>query len=185
MSRLDRSLQKRILELEEELATLRAQLDQPVRHRMPDTRIVVDPQVRDRRSRRLHHRRPVRRRPAGRALHHHVEGRQHHRRPDGHRRHAHLDRAAIRRAAGEPGEEVRLSTIRAERVHQESRHPQRDQHHRLRFPLARLPVHQRLQGSDFAESRPARVAAEGNSGDREESAQPPGLGSARAPAKRK
>ena len=32
------ALQKRILELEQELTTLRSQLDQPVRHRMPDTR---------------------------------------------------------------------------------------------------------------------------------------------------
>jgi len=31
-------LQKRIFELEKELATLRSRLDQPVRHRMPDTR---------------------------------------------------------------------------------------------------------------------------------------------------
>ena len=27
------------------------------------------------------------------------------------------------------------------------------QHHRLRLPLARLPVHQRLQGSDLAQPR--------------------------------
>ncbi len=32
------ALQKRIFELEKELATLRSRLDQPVRHRMPDTR---------------------------------------------------------------------------------------------------------------------------------------------------
>ena len=32
------ALQKRILELEQELTTLRSRLDQPVRHRMPDTR---------------------------------------------------------------------------------------------------------------------------------------------------
>jgi ribonucleoside-diphosphate reductase alpha chain len=32
------AFQKRILELEQELATLRSRLDQPVRHRMPDTR---------------------------------------------------------------------------------------------------------------------------------------------------
>jgi ribonucleoside-diphosphate reductase alpha chain len=32
-------LQKRILELEEEIAMLRARLDQPIRHRMPDTRM--------------------------------------------------------------------------------------------------------------------------------------------------
>ena len=34
----DNTLASRILELEQELATLRRQLDQPVRHRMPDTR---------------------------------------------------------------------------------------------------------------------------------------------------
>src|SRR5438046_287325 len=33
------ALQKRILELEQELSTLRNQLNQPVRHRMPDTRL--------------------------------------------------------------------------------------------------------------------------------------------------
>jgi ribonucleoside-diphosphate reductase alpha chain len=33
------ALQKRVLELEQELMALRGQLDQPVRHRMPDTRI--------------------------------------------------------------------------------------------------------------------------------------------------
>jgi ribonucleoside-diphosphate reductase alpha chain len=33
------ALQKRVLELEQELTALRGQLDQPVRHRMPDTRI--------------------------------------------------------------------------------------------------------------------------------------------------
>src|SRR6476659_4562243 len=32
-------LQKRILELEEEIAMLRTRLDQPIRHRMPDTRM--------------------------------------------------------------------------------------------------------------------------------------------------
>src|SRR5438045_9537281 len=32
------ALQKRILELDQELTTLRSRLDQPVRHRMPDTR---------------------------------------------------------------------------------------------------------------------------------------------------
>src|SRR5438034_10712822 len=32
-----KDLQKRILELEEEIAMLRSRLDQPIRHRMPDT----------------------------------------------------------------------------------------------------------------------------------------------------
>ena len=135
---------------------------------------VVDAPVRDRGTRRLHHRRLVRRRPAGRALHHDVEGRQHHRRVNGHRRHAHLDRAAIRRAARKPGEKIRLSTLRAERLHQESRYPQRDQHHRLRVPLARLPVHQRLQGSDFAQPRASRAAAERNRRDGKKGGQPSG-----------
>src|SRR5256885_15975398 len=34
-----KDLQKRILELEEEIAMLRTRLDQPIRHRMPDTRM--------------------------------------------------------------------------------------------------------------------------------------------------
>jgi ribonucleoside-diphosphate reductase alpha chain len=45
-------------------------------------------QVRRRRPRRLHHRRPLRRRPTRRDLHPHGQGRLHHRRPDGHHRHA-------------------------------------------------------------------------------------------------
>ena len=87
---------------------------------------------------------------------------------------ADLARAAIRRAAREPGEEVRLPALRAERLHEEPGHPQRDQHHRLRLPLARLPVHQRLQGSDLAEPRPDRAADEGAAGHGEEGGQPPG-----------
>ena len=57
---------------------------------------------------------------------------------------ADFDCIAVRRAAGKSGQEIRLSTFRAERVHQKSRYPQCHQHHRLRFPLARLPVYQRL-----------------------------------------
>jgi len=41
-------LQKRILELEEEIAMLRSRLDQPIRHRMPDTRMSLTAPVRDR-----------------------------------------------------------------------------------------------------------------------------------------
>ena len=51
--------------------------------------------------------------------------------------HARLALAAIRRAAREPGEEIRLPALRAERLHQEPRHPQRQIDHRLRLPLAR------------------------------------------------
>ena len=94
-------VESRILELEQELATLRRQLDQPVRHRMPDTRTS------------LTHKFEIaghegyitvglyRGRPAGRTFHHHVEGGQHHRRFDGYRRHAHIYCSPIRRATRE------------------------------------------------------------------------------------
>src|SRR5438876_5077610 len=45
-----------------------------------------------------------------------------------------LNRAAVRRTARESGEKIRVSAIRAERVHKKSRYPPRNQHHRLRVP---------------------------------------------------
>ncbi len=71
------------------------------------------------------------------------------------------------------GEEVRLSALRAVGLHQEPGHPQRHVDHRLRLPLARLPVHQRLQGSHLAEQRAERIPHEGTQRDRQESDQPP------------
>ena len=105
------ALQKRVLELEQELTALRGRLDQPVRHRMPRHAYIVDPQVRDCRSRRVHHCRFVRGRSTRRALHHHVERRQHDWRINGHRWHAHLDRTAVRRPARKSREKIRLSTV--------------------------------------------------------------------------
>ena len=61
--------------------------------------------------------------------------------------------AAIRRAARSAGQEIRLPALRAERLHQEPRHPQRHLDHRLRLPLAGLPVHQGLQGGHLAAHR--------------------------------
>jgi ribonucleoside-diphosphate reductase alpha chain len=86
--------------------------------------------------------------PVRRVVHHDGKRRQHHRWIDGYGRNAHLNRASILRSAREPREEVRVSAVRAERVHQEPGYPERDEHHRLRVPLARLPVHQGVQGSD-------------------------------------
>ena len=71
--------------------------------------------------------------------------------------HPHLHGPAIRRAARAAGQEVRLPALRAQRLHQEPGHPHRLQHHRLRLPLARLPVHPRLRGGHLAEPRPART----------------------------
>ena len=55
------------------------------------------------------------------------------RRPHGYRRDAHLDGAPIRGAAGESGEKVRLSALRAVWFHAQPGHSQRDQHHHYVF----------------------------------------------------
>ena len=86
----------------------------PRRERLPDTRQVDHPQVQRRRPRRLHHRRPVPRRPARRAVHHHGQGRQHDRRPDGLLRHGRLDEPAIRRAARSVRQQVLAHALRAD-----------------------------------------------------------------------
>ena len=56
-----------------------------------------------------------------------------------------------------------------------SRYSQRHQHHRLRVPLARLPIHQRLQRSDVADARANGIAVERDSGNGKEGAQSTGL----------
>ena len=123
---------------------------------------VAHPQVRDRRPRRLYHRRPLSGRPARRVVRPDVQGRQHHRRPHGHRRHPHLHLPAIRRAARTDGEQVRLSALRAQRLHQKPRHPHRLQHHRLCLPLDGLRIHQRLPRSHLARQPPGRTPDAGN-----------------------
>ena len=124
-----------------------------------------EPQVRDRRPQGLPHRRHVRGRPAGRTVHPDEQGRQHHRRPHGHRGHADQHLAPVRRAARFIGEEVRLSALRALGLHSQPRHSQCHVDHRLYLPLARLPVHQGLQGGDLTEQRPIRFAHEGTCAD--------------------
>ena len=135
---------------------------------------VLDPQVRDRRPRRLHHGRALPGQPAGRVVHPDVEGRQHHRRAHGHRGHADVDCPAIRRALGTSGEEIRLPALRAEWFHQESGHPQRHQHHGLCFPLAWLPIHPRLPRGHLAQPRPGRTPHSRHRGNGEKGHQPPG-----------
>jgi ribonucleoside-diphosphate reductase alpha chain len=65
-------------------------------------------------ARRVHHRRPVSRRPPGRTVHHDGQGREHHRRPDGRLRHGDLDEPAVRRAAGSAGQQVLAHAVRAD-----------------------------------------------------------------------
>ena len=105
------------------------------------------PQVRHRRPRRLHHRRHVRGRQAGRDLHHHVQGRLHYLRPHGLLRHRHLHGAPVRRAAAGAGGQVQPHALRALRLHPQPRHPHGQVHHGLHLPLARHQVPRR-QGPD-------------------------------------
>ena len=164
------ALEARIKELEAEVAKLARPGGQtvappPLRHAHGD-----HAQVRHRGPRRLSDRRIVREQPAGRAVHHDGEGRLDHRRADG--RHRHLDQhgAAIRRAAGSPGQEIRPRALRAVGLHQEPRHPQRGFDHRLCVPLDGDAIHSRLPGGQLAESQPAgaghaRVAGRGEEED--------------------
>ena len=71
----------------------------PRRRRLPDERALDHPQVRHRGPRGLHHRRPLRGRPAGRALHRHGEGRVDDLRLRRRVRAGDQLRAAVRRAA--------------------------------------------------------------------------------------
>ena len=158
----------------------------PRRERLPDTRKIDHPQVQRRRPRGLHHRRPVRRRPAGRAVHHHGQGREHDRRPDGLLRHGRVDEPAIRRAAGSVREQVLAHPLRADGAHQEPRHPHRQEHRRLHLPLAGHHVPARLsRGDDRPSRRPTkRPRRHGRGGCRKQSpGSPPRRPASQAPAK--
>ena len=123
------------------------------------------PQVRHRRPRGLHHRRHVRRRPARRDFHHHVEGRLDHLRFDGLLRHGDLDRAAIRRAAARLGRQVQPYALRALGFHQESRHSDGQVDHGLHFPLAgraSFSTAKRSRSRHHAEARAGRRTAQPN-----------------------
>ena len=69
------------------------------------------------------------------------------------------------------GQEVRPLALRAERLHQEPRHPQRQVDPRLHLPLDGQPVHPRLPRGQQPRRRPAGTPHEGNPGDRKKNAQ--------------
>ena len=126
------------------------------------------PQVLDRRPRRLHHRRHVRRWRARRDLHHHGQGRLHHLGPDGRLRHGGQLQPAVRRAAQVPGGQVRARAFRAQRLDRQPADPLRQVDHGLHFPLAggqvpgRRVRRERGRGDHHAaphRSRPAAGAA--------------------------
>jgi ribonucleoside-diphosphate reductase alpha chain len=107
-------------------------------------------QVQRRWPRGLHHRRAVRRRAAGRIVHHHGQGGEHDRRPDGRLRHGRVDEPAVRRAAGGVREEVLAHPVRALGLHEESGHPRRQEPRRLHLPLDGHGVHPRLSRGEPA-----------------------------------
>ncbi len=114
---------------------------------------IADAQVLRRRTRGLHHRRPVRGRSARRAVHHHGQGRQHHRRPDGHHRHRNLARPAVRRASAGVCRQVLPHAVRAVRLDHQPGDSARQERGRLHLPLARHPIHPRLPRSQHAQTR--------------------------------
>ncbi len=111
-------------------------------------------QVRHRRPRGLHHRRPLRRRPAGRDLPQDGQGRLHDQRPDGHLRHHGQRRPPVRRAAPRPGPQVRPRPLRAVGLHLQPGDPDRQVDHRLHLPLARLTLPAAGRPSDPRSGRP-------------------------------
>jgi ribonucleoside-diphosphate reductase alpha chain len=84
-------------------------------------------QVRRRRPRRLHHRGPLRGRPARRSFHHHGQGRLHDRRPDGHDRHTRLGQPPVRRPSRVAGAKIRARAFRTQRHDAQSRDPDRQE----------------------------------------------------------
>ena len=107
----------------------------PRRRKLPDERARDHAQVRHRRPRGLHHRRPLRGRHAGRDLPGHGEGRL----DDlGLRRRVRAGdqlRAAVRRAAAGPGRQVQPRPLRAVGHDQEPGRPLREVDRRLHLPL--------------------------------------------------
>ncbi len=101
------------------------------------------PQVLGRRPRGLRHRRPLRGRQARRDLPPHVQGRLDHLRPHGRLRHGHLADAPVRRPPRRARQQVHPRPLRALRLHQEPRDPDRQVPHRLHLQVARVQVHDR------------------------------------------
>ena len=100
------------------------------------------PQVLDRRSRGLHHRRQVRRRLGRRDLpHRHRQGGLDDARADERLRHGDLARPAVRRAAGRLRPQVQLHALRARGDHRQPRDPVRQIAARLHHALGREPLH--------------------------------------------
>ena len=128
--------------------------------RAPARHAAIDhAQVQHLRARGLHHRGAVSRRPARRAVHHHGQGREHDRRPDGLLRHGGVDEPAIRRAAGGVREQVLAHPLRADGLHEESRHPHGQEPGGLHLPLAGDHVPAGLSGGQPRRARPRRAEA--------------------------
>jgi len=97
-------------------------------------------QMQRRRTRGLHHRRPLPRRQPRRTLHHHGERRLHRLRPDGQLCLRRLAGSATRRATQAAVRKIRAHPLRAQRLDQQSRHRLCQVDHGLHLPLAAAPL---------------------------------------------
>ncbi len=114
---------------------------------------VVDPQVRRRRSRGLHPRRPLPDRRAGRDLRQDGQGGLDGLGADGQLRDGDLAGPAARRSAAAAGRQVLAHPLRALRLHREPGDPARQLDHGLPVPLARVEVHQDRRRDERAQQR--------------------------------
>ena len=158
-----RTREQRIVELDEEIATLRRPAAiKPTRRRMPDTRMSLTHKFEIAGHEGYITVGPLRRRPAGRTLHPDAK--------EGSTIGGLMDTVAtLTSMALQYG--VPLESLVKKFAYQRfepsgfTKNPDirnATQHHRLRLPLARLPVHQGLQGSDLAQPLAARAPAERN-----------------------
>jgi ribonucleoside-diphosphate reductase alpha chain len=107
----------------------------PRRHKLADERPVDHAQVRHRRSRGLHHGRPLRGRPAGRTVPDDGEGRLHDFGLCRRVRPGNQLRAAVRRAAAGPGRQIQPRPVRTGGDDAQPGHPVRQVHRRLHLPM--------------------------------------------------
>ena len=139
----------------------------PRRHKLPDERRAITHKFSVGRPRGLHHGWAVRGRHARRDLPHDGEGRLHDLRPHGLVRDRHLADPAVRGPAGGARREVQPHALRAVRLHEEPRDPDREEPRRLHLPLARVEI---PDGGPQGESGRHLARGEGpRSGRRQES----------------
>ncbi len=145
-----------VAKLKKELEKAQAEAALPHRRRLPAERTAVTHQLRHRRSRGLHHGRPLSRRPARRDLPQDGEGGLDGLGSHGLVRNDRLRRAAVRRSAAGPRQQVRARPVRAVGLHRQPGDPDREVDRRLHLPVAGLAVPVDRREGDARADRPLR-----------------------------